>query len=269
MLYIKVDGHTKIAVQDMNPRGKKTVLLVHGWPLDHTMFEYQTNILPALGIRCVSVDLRGFGQSDMTVTGYTYTELANDIYKVIEHMSLGRFTLAGFSMGGAIALRYMARHRGYRVEKLALLAAAAPSFTRRPDFPYGMSREGMDALIAQAYIDRPQMVSAFGKLFFGSSPSPELREWFTGIGWRASSAGTIQTAYSLRDEDLREDLNSVKVPTGIFHGKLDQVCPYDLALEMKRAIPQAVLYPFERSGHAVFYDELPLFNQLFSDFLLQ
>lgn len=39
----------------------------------------------------------------------------------------------------AIVLRYMKNYKGYGVLKLILLAAAAPSWTKRPDFPYGLT----------------------------------------------------------------------------------------------------------------------------------
>lgn len=44
-------------------------------------------------------------------------------------------------MGGAIAVHYMARHKGYGVSKLALLSAAAPVFTQREGYPYGLTPE--------------------------------------------------------------------------------------------------------------------------------
>ena len=73
------------------------------------------------------------------------------------------------------------------------------------------------------------MALDFGSMLFASNPSESLRQWFTDISWDASGIGTIGTAQSLRDEDLREDLKNIKVPTGIFHGKLDKVCPYVFA----------------------------------------
>ena len=42
----------------------KPVVLIHGWPVSHEMWEYQVNALVAAGYRCISYDRRGFGQSD-------------------------------------------------------------------------------------------------------------------------------------------------------------------------------------------------------------
>ena len=67
--------------------------------------------------------------------------LSDDVRYVIDALKLHDITLAGHSTGGAIAIRYMARHKGYGVSKLALFAAAAPSLIKRPNFPYGLEKE--------------------------------------------------------------------------------------------------------------------------------
>ena len=41
MFFISSNDNAKIAVYELNPNGEKTVVLVHGWPLSHKMFEYQ------------------------------------------------------------------------------------------------------------------------------------------------------------------------------------------------------------------------------------
>lgn len=57
------------------------------------------------------------------------------------------------------------------------------------------------------------------------------------------------------------------VPTGIFHGMRDQVCPFEFAIEMNKGIVKSKLFPFEQSGHAVFYDQMELFNRALIEFL--
>lgn len=267
MYYINAARGVKLAVYDLNPSGRKTVFFLHGWPVDHRMFEYQFDLLPKLGFRCISVDLRGFGNSDAPWSGYSYDTMADDIYTVIRSVNAPEMTLVGFSMGGAIAVRYMARHRGFKISKLALLAAAAPSFTRRPDYPCGMTQEAVNALIAQTHRNRPQMAEDFGKIFFAGKVTPAFAGWFNRLSDAATGHSTIQTAETLRDADLRGDLAHIHVPTGIFHGALDQVCPFEFALVLQKGIKNSQLFRFEHSSHAVFYDELERFNHEFADFL--
>ena len=269
MFYIKSSDGTKIAVYDYRcgkKRVKGTVLLVHGWPLSHEIYEYQIGCLVECGYRVVALDLRGFGNSDTPACGYTYNQRAEDIYHVVCALHLKCFTLVGFSMGGAIVLRYMNRYRGYGVKKLILLSAAAPSWTRRPGYPYGLTREYVDGLIHQACTDRAELAYNFShKQLFASPQSEAAKDWFEQIALSASGIGTKEAAIALRDEDGRKDLKSVRVPTVIIHGAKDEVVSNDLALLQHKGIPCSKLYTLENSGHGIMYDELEIFNCIFMD----
>lgn len=264
---VLVENNVRVAVYDLNPNGKKAVVMIHGWPLAGEIFEYQQEMLVNNGYRVVTIDLRGFGNSDVTADGYTYDQFAIDLFHIVRNLNLNNFILAGFSMGGGIALRYMNLCNGYGVNKLCLLGAAAPSFTRRPGFPYGVTPESVNQLIMQAAADRADLCANFSRRLLNTQHSDAIKDWFGKIALQASGIGTILAAYSLRDEDCRPDMSSVHVPTGIFHGQKDVIVPFELGVLQHETIPHSDFYPFENSGHAIFYDELPLFNQLFLEFL--
>ncbi len=99
MYYIEVEKNIKILVEDLNPNGKDTIFFIHGWPLNHNIFEYQFNVLPKYGYRCISIDLRGFGDSDKPWNGYSYDRLSDDVRIIIETLGLKNIILVGFSMG--------------------------------------------------------------------------------------------------------------------------------------------------------------------------
>lgn len=268
MYYIKSNDGTQIAVYDPNPRGRCTILLVHGWPLSHKIFEYQENLLLDYGFRVVTMDLRGFGNSDVPKEGYCYDQMARDIHLVVKGLGLRNFILGGFSMGGAIVLRYMKNYKGFGVVKLILMAAAAPSFIQRPDFPYGVNPSVVERMIAQASADRPQLAREFShRQLFANPKSDAVLDWFEDIARSASGVGTIQTAISLRDEDGRADLCSVHIPTAVFQGEQDQVVPMNLTMMQYERIPGARLYNLKNSGHGVMYDELERFNSCLMEFI--
>lgn len=52
---IPVESDVRIFVEDINPKGKKTIVFIHGWPLNHKQFEYQYNVLPAMRYRRVQI----------------------------------------------------------------------------------------------------------------------------------------------------------------------------------------------------------------------
>jgi len=263
--YIPVERNVNLFVEDCDPGFGKPILFIHGWPLNHKMFEYQFNQLPKMGYRCIGVDLRGFGKSDRPWSGYSYNRLADDIRMVIDTLP-ENVTLVGHSMGGAIAIRYMARYSGHKVSKLVLIGAAG--FTRRPGIPYGLTKkeikrweQSWSKLIAATYTDRPKMLDGVWDIFFARYVTKRLKDWFHGLGIEASGHATAKCAVSLRDEELGQDFSKIDVPTGIFHSVQDKVCPFAFAELMHAQIRGSELIPFQYSGHGLFYEELEKCNR--------
>jgi non-heme chloroperoxidase len=214
-----------------------------------------------MGYRCIGLDQRGFGKSDRPVEGYDYDTLSDDVKCVFETLGLENVTLVGHSTGGAIAIRYMAKHRGYGVDKLVLCAAAAPSLIKRPYFPFGQTKEAINDIINGTYQDRPNMLKDFSKNFFYQKVSQGILDWFFQLGLQAAGWSTASIAQTwLDEEELFYDLGKIDVPTLILHGIHDNVCYFDLAVAQNKMIKDSVLIPFEDSGHALFYEQKDKFN---------
>ncbi|QDP39575.1 alpha/beta fold hydrolase [Radiobacillus deserti] len=265
--YVAVEPGVNIYVEDVNPTGRKTILFVHGWPANHHLFEYQFNVLPAMGYRCIGIDIRGFGKSDKPFGNYTYNQLANDVRVIVEVLGLHDFTLAGHSVGGAIVTRYMAKHQGFGVAKLALIGAAAPSVTKRSYFPGGIEKKEVTKLIHGVYEDRPAMLVNFTEKFFYQPISKPFSDWFLQLGFAASGYATAKVAKTFRDEELFHDLSHILVPTLILHGKHDEVCRPALATALHKGIKQSKLVWFEHSGHGLFWEERDKFNRELAEFV--
>lgn len=259
---IMVEPGVRVYVNDINLSGRKTIVFLHGWPANYKLFEYQYNILPGMGYRCIGIDLRGFGNSDKPWGDYSYNRLSDDILQVIRVLRLRNVTLLGHSTSGAIAIRYMARHRGFGISKLVLCASAAPSLIQRPNFPYGQKAEDIEKnFIQAAYKDRPKMLENFGSIFFFTQVSPPLSNWLFQMGLQAASYATIAISKDWLTETLFDDLPKIRVPTLILHGIHDQVVPYPLGVVQNQGIMGSKLVTFENSGHGLFYDELDEFNR--------
>lgn len=260
--YLKGKDGINIYVEDLNSNCEKTIVFLHGWPGDHNLFEYQFNYLADKGYRCIGIDQRGFGKSDKPICGYDYNTLSDDLRCIVDQLQLKNFTLLGHSTGGAIAIRYMARHKEYGVNKLILCGAAVPSLIRRPYFPHGIKKEVVDNIIAGTYNDRPKMLSDFGNIFFYSKVSKPLMDWFFQLGLKASVWSTAKIAKTwLREEKLFYDVREIKKETLIIHGIHDKVCLFPLAIQQNKMIKTSKLIKFMKSGHGVFYDEKDKFNK--------
>jgi non-heme chloroperoxidase len=212
-------------------------------------------------VRCIGIDYRGFGLSDRPWSGYDYDRLADDLRSVIDVLKLRNIILAGHSTGGAICVRYMARHNGYGVSKLALFAAAAPSLIQRPYFPHGLPRQAVLDIIQGTYEDRPKMLRNFGDMIFNKPVAPAFSDWIFQLGLQASGWATAAIANTwLGEEELFSDLKKIEAPTLILHGRQDKVCLFPLALAQRDSIRRAKLVPFEDCGHFLFYDQREKFN---------
>ncbi|MDA8431129.1 MAG: alpha/beta hydrolase [Geobacteraceae bacterium] len=293
--YIDIGDNVFLHIRDW---GKgHTIVFIPGWPFGHEMFEYQFTQLPQRGYRCIGISMRGFGKSSQPWGEYTYDIFADDLLSVLQALDLNNVTLAGFSMGGAIALHYMARHKGDRVDNLVLCSAAAPCFTSRAGFPFGLEPGVVDSLIKSCQSDRAKLNADFGTSLFRDSTAvtPPLLSWLQTLGMEASPHATAAALVTLRDSDLRNDLQSVQVPTVLFHGLHDRICPFELAKTMTaptEAMPAggeamavgieaisageeptaggisgATLICFENSGHALFYEEKDKFNDELTNFI--
>ena len=266
--YVKAESDVYIYVEDINPAGQKTLLFIHGWPANHNLFEYQYNVLPQKGYRCIGIDLRGFGQSSKPWDGYNYDRMSDDVRAVVDALKLDQIILCGHSTGGAIAVRYMARHDGYGVARLGLFAAAAPSLIQRPYFPYGLPMQAVLDIIQQTSQSRPDMLRNFGNMIFNNYVTPDLSQWIFDMGLEAANWATSAVANTwLGEEQLFDDLTKIQVPTLILHGLEDKVCLFSLALAQKERIPNATLVPLESCGHFLFYDQMEKFNEALITFI--
>jgi len=259
--YIEVEPNVHLHITDAG-EGRPIVLLP-GWPLSDEMYEYQYNDLINNNFRVIGITLRGFGKSDKPYGDYNYDVHASDIKTVLKKLDIKDAVLGGFSMGGAIAIRYMAANKGARVSKLVLAGAAAPVWTQRDDFPYNLPKSAVDELIELNNHDRPMLLSNFAKIFSATQTSLNkgIGNWLNGISLSASSYATTQCLVALRDTDLRSDLKKITIPTLIMHGKKDKICSFDLAEQMKTGIANSHLVAFENSGHSMFLEETKKFNE--------
>ena len=256
--YIEVEPGVYNYVQDWGEG--RPLLLIHGWPLSHRMFDAQSAELPKRGIRVITYDLRGFGRSSKTWNGLDYDAWANDVDKIIEALDLSDVTLAGFSMGGAIAMHYVATKRDWKVSKLALCAAAGPSFIARDGFPQGVPKEVAQGIIDMEKSDPARSKREFGKSFFSTPVSEEIARWYDSIGMEAPPRSTIRGMEELRDRDLRGEMKNIGIPTRIFHGINDKIVPFALGEWQRDNIEGSVLVKFDKGGHAFAYEEMDKFN---------
>lgn len=258
--FIEVEPNVKLHVTDLGVG--QPIVLIHGWPLNDAMYEYQYQYFVEKGFRVIGISMRGFGKSDRPYGKYDFDVFSDDIKVVMEKLKIKNAVLGGFSMGGAAVLHYMAKYNGAHVSKLALFAAAAPSWKQREGFPYGASDEAAAGLINTTRTNRQQLIEDFGKAFAATEDgiSKGMSQWLADINVDASPYATTQSIIALRDLDLRPELSKINVPVAIFHGTKDKLCDFAFAEQLHKGLKNSYIVKFEKSGHALFIEEMEKFN---------
>ncbi|MGZ3703427.1 MAG: alpha/beta fold hydrolase [Bdellovibrionota bacterium] len=233
------------------------VVLIHGWPLNADMWEYQVLSLLEQGFRVITYDRRGFGRSSKPANGYNYDVFASDLNQLIEQLDLHRAALVGFSMGGGEIARYLSQYDSSRIARVMLISSVVPYLFQAHDNPEGVSPEVFDDMIVALREDRPAFLANFARLFFGmgllSSPvSEETLAWTSSLALQASLKATIDCVRAFSQTDFRNDVRAIQVPTLLVHGTSDKVVPISATSEVtQRLIPHATLKRYDGAPHGL------------------
>jgi len=251
----------------------KPVVLIHGWPVSHEMWEYQVNALVNAGYRCIAYDRRGFGQSDRPWHSYDYDTLASDLHEVITALNLTDITLVGFSMGGGEVVRYLGKYGSSRVSKAVLISSVVPLLSKTEDHEEGVPPEVFDGMIAGLQNDRPAFLAGFGKQFFSvneqsNSVSQEIQNWMHQLAIVASPRATTECVRSFSETNFRTDLSVITIPVMIIHGDDDKIVPINTTSEVTSSLlPNSEYHVIEGASHGVFFTHKDEVNKLLLNFL--
>src|SRR5690606_17590428 len=110
--------------------------------------------VPALtgaGLRVITYDRRGFGQSPPAADGrYDYDAMTDDLAGLIEQLDLRDVSLVGFSMGGGEVARYVGRHSEERLHSVVFASAIPPWLEESAANPDGgLTREAASSMQEQ------------------------------------------------------------------------------------------------------------------------
>ncbi len=230
---------TELFFQDLG--SGPPVVLIHGWPLSHRMWESQVNALTAAGFRCVAYDRRGFGESGRPTGGFDYDTFASDLNDLITHLDLEGVTLAGFSMGGGEVARYIGRYGEGRIARAMLLGAVPPFLLQTADNPDAADKAVFDGMIAAVTKDRVAFLEQFFPNFYNADAwaagaHVDLIAFSKWIAWAASPLGTQHCITAFGTTDFRADLAKFTVPTLIVHGDDDRIVPLAISAQKSHAL---------------------------------
>ena len=257
MPYFEARDGTNIRVKELGEG--RPIILIHGWPLSADSWDPVMIQLAKNGFRAIAYDRRGFGRSDHAKDGYDYDTFADDLADVMKATGATEDVgLAGFSMGGGEIARYMSRHDGKGISRVALISSVVPYMLKTDDNPNGVPQSTFDKMTKGMEENYRAFFSDFFKDFYGDGlltqkVSDEEHEWAWETTMMAAQWAVMRSAEAFATTDFRPDLPAFTVPTLVIHGTKDQTVPIDATgRAVVKRVPGAELIEYDGQPHAVF-----------------
>jgi 3-oxoadipate enol-lactonase len=215
------------------------LVLVHGYPLDHSIWNQVIALLEA-EFDVIAPDLRGFGQSGTVKGRYLLTDMAADIAGLLDVLQIEQAAIAGHSMGGYIVMAF-ARLYGMRVQAMGLVATQA--LADSPEKRIARNREA-EHVLAHGVWEVAEGMSG------GLTAEPALQMKLKDLILKQRPEVVAGALRAMADRpDSTDILPTFDFPTVIVHGLADSILPVERAREMKRIIKNCWLVEIEGAGH--------------------
>ena len=198
----------------------KPLLLLHGYS---GYGEQWRNFLDefANSYRVIAVDLPGHGQSSKLRGSFVISDVARDMWQLMDLLGVKQIYGVGYSAGGMTLLQ-MALQEPSRVQSMVLAASAFTVLEDRSGEPF--------ELLPEAY-------------------RQDLLRNHNGDMEKIRSMLSAKFVADIKVSDLRD----LKTPTLLVSGDRDESFPLPVVVETYVALPRAKLWLVPGVGHALFW----------------
>ena len=209
---------------------------------------------------CITVDLRGAGQTSKPDGAYTTELLADDVAALMQAIGVERAHITGLSLGAATGMWLAAKHP-HKVKTLSLHSAwpKTDPFLRTVVESWQELAEGLGSVTEmvilgifpwcftpELYAARPEYVDSLAE-FVRSRPMPDVDAF-------------LRQSRAVIGHDAAAQLGRITAPTQVTFGGRDLVCSTRFADELTGGIAGAELVVFEDCSHAPIYENVQAFN---------
>lgn len=221
--------------------GPVSLLFMHGWAGSGSYWDDVLAELDLSGLRAITYDLRGHGDSDKHVGGFTYDTIAADASAVADAAGASRFVVVGFSMSGKFAQYVTCAHPGRVLGQVLIGGCPAGEIPLPAEVRSDWSGRAGDAArlreVTAAYVTNPVAADV-------------LDRW-------ASAAAKVPAAVleeSLRicaDVSFADRLAAIRVPTLVVAGLHDPIFPPDVLRHGMQAVIRGARLVVVDSNHDI------------------
>jgi 3-oxoadipate enol-lactonase len=236
------------------------LLLIPYLAADHACYAFQVPDY-SKHFSCISVDLRGAGQSEKPAGACSTQMFADDVAALMQALGIARAHIYGVSLGAATGL-WLAAKYPERVKSLSLHSGWHKSDAYLKAVVAGwqvMARQidDMPEAVIQAifpwcftpglYDQKPEYIQALSDFVRGRPKQP--------------LDAFIQQSNAVINHDAGAQLGKIRAPTQITFGRYDMVCSTQFAQPLSTGIKNSELHIFEDCSHAALYENVPAFNE--------
>jgi 3-oxoadipate enol-lactonase len=238
------------------------VVLLHGFPFDHTIWRAQTEALQD-SFHLILPDLRGHGQSPAPSGVYRMDLMAQDVFALLDALNIERAVWIGHSMGGYVT---MAALRAVP-ERIAGIGLVATHPLADPDDRRAGRLATADKVLTEGsgIVAQTMIKTMFAPGF--DLDSPLARELFDLMS-RTPPLGVAGAQRGMAERpDSVETLRGARVPALVIAGLGDQIVNPDVMRQMARTIPNARLVEIAGAGHMPMVEQPAATNAALREFL--
>lgn len=231
------------------------IIFVHGVvTTSHIFPKYVGAYSP--DFRGIAVDLRGYGDSEKPMTGFSIPQFSDDLIKLADVLQIKQAVWVGVSMGGMILQRLALEHPE-RVRALVLVSTTDGAMILDKDVPtIGAPREYRE-------VSRNMIAESFPP----NTPSKIYQPLLDRIPtWNATVIREALT--SMSQFNVHGQLSRITAPTLIMVGAKDDVATPAIARGIQAQIAGAQLVEFN-TGHFMMAEDPDQFRTVLCDFLKQ
>jgi pimeloyl-ACP methyl ester carboxylesterase len=216
---------------------------------------------------CISLDLRGTGESASSEEPYSTKGLADDVAAVMAALKIERAHVVGLSLGAAVGM-WLAAKRPDRVKSLSLHSGCdrSDAFLKTVVQGWQVMAGGLSDVAGmviqgifpwcftpELYATRPEYIESLAA-FVRSRPRQTLEAFILQSG-------------AVIEHDATAVLASIIAPTQLTFGRYDLVTSTRFAQPLTQAIPTSELHVFADCSHAPIYENVAAFNEVSLAFL--
>ncbi len=285
----KVELNNNELIHYLDSGDGEVLVLLHG---NMTSSYHLLNFIKTLpdNIRVIAPDLRGFGASSYHQEINSLADFSNDIHELLSKIGIETYAIAGWSMGGGVAMQHTIDYSD-KVSKLILISSVAANgypLRQGGQGDYLTTRQEMldDAIlapVAAAFTNKDKdYIQTLWDMSVYNHNKPSDDEYPKLVEDILTQVNIIDIYYALSHFNITDThngvnegtgtINNINVPVLILHGEDDLVIPLGTAEQNKNLLQNTAssvcLTAYSKCGHSLFIDASDTLRDQIVEFIL-